>query len=214
MEIYNYILKENHRVRPGGNYKKTSITIHSTANISSTAINERKWLDNSSNLASASWHYVVDDKMAIQAIPDNEEAWHCANKTGNCYSISIEICESGDRVKAIENAAALTAQKIKQYNLKISDIKKHFDWSGKICPRILIDKNYIEDDLDWNYFLKRVKYYMEEKKQPQWKIDAEKYLRDNNIISDSHDPEEIIDMGTLGVIIKNVIEKYIQNIKN
>ena len=88
------------------------ITIHSTGNPKSTAMNERAWLTNPNNNVTASWHICVDEKEAVEAIPLNEVAWHAGDGgsgTGNRRSISIEICESGDRAKTLENAIKLTA---------------------------------------------------------------------------------------------------------
>ena len=153
-------LSKGHRLRPGGAYPKTTITIHSTANPHSTALGERQWLDNPANTRQAAWHYCVDDSNIIHAIPDNEEAWHCGSSDGNRHSLSIEICESGNRKKAVENAAQLTAEKALEFGLSENEIVRHFDWSGKNCPRILIDRNYIKEEIDWKYFLERVKRHM------------------------------------------------------
>ena len=109
MEIIQDFLNKDHRCRPGGNYDKLLITIHSTGNPYSTARGERNWLDNPTNTREASWHYVVDETEVIQAIPDNEEAWHCGDTNGNRLSLGIEICESGDRLKTLKNAAVFAA---------------------------------------------------------------------------------------------------------
>ena len=48
----------------------------------------------------------------MRLIPLNEVARHAGDGgsgTGNRRSISIEICESGDRAKTLENAIKLTA---------------------------------------------------------------------------------------------------------
>lgn len=156
MNIKTQLLGTNHRCRPKGNYKVTSITIHSTGNPSSTAANERAWLDNSINNRDASWHYVVGEREIIQAIPDCEEAWHCGKAKGNKESIGIEICESGNRQKTLENAAELVAKKLQEYRFGIEQIKKHYDWTGKNCPRILINQNYIKNHMEWNWFLNLV----------------------------------------------------------
>ncbi len=127
--------------RPGR--KLTSfeyITIHSTANEKSSAKNERQWLTNSSNQVTASWHIVVDDKEAIEAIPLDEIAWHAGDGgtgTGNTRSIGIELCESGDRSQTLENASMLVAELLRITGLPINRVKQHHDWSGKNCPRIL-----------------------------------------------------------------------------
>ena len=155
------ILRKGHRLRPGGAYPKTTITIHSTANANSTALNERAWLDNPANNRYASWHYCVDESGVVQAIPDNEEAWHCGDEDGNRTSLSIEICESGDRVKTLLNAAKFAAEKLVEYGLTIKDLRRHADWVNKDCPRILIDPVYIYRNYGWNWFMKQVEEEMQ-----------------------------------------------------
>ena len=161
MEINHNLLKHGHPLRPAGNFRKNSITIHSTANLNSTAANERAWLDNPSNTREASWHYAVDENEIIQAIPDNEIAWHCGDSYGNKYSIGVEICESGDREKTLERAAQFVAEKMKEYDFDISNIYRHYDWTGKNCPRILIDSAYIKNGINWEWFINKVKSYFE-----------------------------------------------------
>ena len=150
------ILRKGHRLRPGGAYPKTTITIHSTANANSTALNERAWLDNPTNNRYASWHYCVDESGVVQAIPDQEEAWHCGDTGGNRTSLSIEICESGDRVKTLLNAAKFAAEKLVEYGLTIKYLRRHADWVNKDCPRILIDSVYIYRNYGWNWFVGKV----------------------------------------------------------
>ena len=165
MGIKKQLLKSGHRCRPGGNYDKLSITIHSTGNPSSTAQNERDWLDNPANDRDASWHYVVDEKEVIQAIPEIEEAWHCGSAVGNRFSIGIEICESGDREKTLQNAAAFVAEKLKEYGWDCTYLRKHADWANKNCPRILIDSAYIKDGMDWNWFVDLIEKKLEGEKE-------------------------------------------------
>ncbi len=158
--ISKQILSSGHRCRPARKYTKTSITIHSTGNPSSTAKNERAWLDNPSNTRYASWHYVIDENTIIQAIPEAEEAWHAGNQTGNCYSIGVEICESGDRRAALENAAEFIALKLKGFGWGVDRLKKHYDWTRKNCPRILIDSTFVKNGMNWNWFIGRVEQYL------------------------------------------------------
>lgn len=134
--------------RPGTKAVMTSITIHSTANERSTAQNERDWLVNPSNKRKASWHIAVDDKEAVEAIPLDEVAYHSGSSVGNRTSIGIEICESGDRVKTLDNTIKLTAKMLHERGWGIDKLKRHFDWSGKNCPRILSNNNWE----GWNGF--------------------------------------------------------------
>jgi len=128
--------------RPGTKIIPEYLTIHSTANPTSTALNERNWLLNPANDRAASWHIAVDEKEAIEAIPLNEMAYHAGTSKGNGTSIGIEICESGDRQKTLDNAVNLVAMMLKERGWGIDRLKRHYDWSGKICPRILSDNNW------------------------------------------------------------------------
>ena len=128
--------------RPGNKIKVEYITVHSTANERSTAQNERDWLVNPSNSRKASWHIAVDEKQAVEAIPLNEIAYHAGNREGNNKSIGVEICESGDRAKTIHNAVILIANLLHERNWGIDKLRRHYDWSGKNCPRIMSHNNW------------------------------------------------------------------------
>ena len=139
--IKNHIPKSKDK-RPGIKITPEYITIHSTGNPKSTAQNERDWLTNPSNTRTASWHIVVDEKEAIEAIPLTELAYHAGNRNGNNKSIGIEICESGNRQKTLENAVKLVAKMLHERNWGVNKLRRHFDWSGKNCPRILNYNNW------------------------------------------------------------------------
>lgn len=121
----------------------TTITIHNTGNAKSSAANERAWLTNPSNTRQASYHIVVDDKEAIECIPLNENAWHSgdgsAAASGNRTSIGLEICESGNYAQTLENVTELVAKMLKERGWGVDRLRRHFDWSGKICPRLMYD---------------------------------------------------------------------------
>lgn len=136
----DYIPRNTRQRRPGNVRQPKTLTIHSTANPTSTARNERAWLTNPANTAPyTGWHIVVDDREAIEAIPLNEKAFHAGDGSGpgNSFSIGLEICESGDRAKTIENAAHVAAAILKEQGLAVADLRQHYDWSKKNCPRIL-----------------------------------------------------------------------------
>ncbi|MFD1176854.1 N-acetylmuramoyl-L-alanine amidase [Paenibacillus puldeungensis] len=121
----------------------TTITIHNTGNTASKAANERSWLTNLTNTRTASFHIVVDEYEAIECIPLNESAWHAGDgsgpNSGNRTSISIEICESGDYDKTLDNAVKLVAKMLKERGWGVDRLRRHYDWSGKICPRKMYD---------------------------------------------------------------------------
>ena len=157
--------------RSGRKITPTTLTIHSTDNPSSTAQNERDWLTNPDNHRAASWHICVDEKQAVMAIPLNERAVHAGNKQGNDTSISLEICESGNREKTLQNAAEVTAQLLRERGWGVDKLRQHHDWSGKNCPRILRDTGR------WDWFVEQVKQKLEQKGDPE-QMKTYKYVPD------------------------------------
>lgn len=135
--IVDYIAKSKQK-RPGTKIVPSSITIHNTSNPKSTSRNERSWLSNPNNTASASWHIVVDEKEAIEAIPLNEKAYHSGTAEGNATSIGIELCESGDQAKVWKNAVELVAKMLFERNWTVKNLRTHKSWSGKNCPRLIL----------------------------------------------------------------------------
>ncbi|WP_246096165.1 peptidoglycan recognition protein family protein [Paenibacillus sinopodophylli] len=127
--------------RPALPMTATTITIHNTGNPSSSAKNERTWLTNQTNNRQASFHIVVDEHGAIECLPLNENAWHSGDgngsTSGNRTSIGIEICESGDYAKTLENAAQLVANMLNQRGWGVDRLRRHYDWNGKVCPRLM-----------------------------------------------------------------------------
>ncbi|MHA6481045.1 N-acetylmuramoyl-L-alanine amidase [Paenibacillus sp. strain BS8-2] len=160
--------------RPGHKLTPTTITIHNTANPTSTARGERNWLINLDNNVTASYHLVLDDKETIEVLPLNESAWHAGDgsgaASGNRTSIGIEICESGDYARTFSRAVELVAKMLKERGWGVERLRRHFDWSGKICPRLMYDGG---SWAGWNMFKARVaaKLVPQEPEQPTKPID-------------------------------------------
>jgi N-acetylmuramoyl-L-alanine amidase len=165
--IIDHIPKDTpYNRRPGLPLAPEYITVHSTGNPGSTARNEWAWLTNPANKRTASWHICVDDKEAIEAIPLSEVAWHAgdgASGPGNRKSIAVEICESGDRAKTLENAAELTARLLRERNWGTERLRRHWDWSGKACPRIFVADNWA----GWENFKRDVQKHLESSNEEQ-----------------------------------------------
>ncbi len=153
-----FIAASRTKQRPGIAMVPQYITIHSTGNSKSTARNEADYVCHNSD-RQASYHYVVDDSQIIQVLPVNEVAWHAGDGgsgTGNRKSVAIEICEPGDRKKAVDNAVWLTKELMRDLKIDKAHIKQHHDWSGKDCPRILRNSAYIKEGIDWAYFMAQI----------------------------------------------------------
>ena len=151
-----------------GNAKKY-ITIHQTANTSKGAnAQAHANLQSNGNSRSASWHWTVDDKQAIQSFPHSVKCWHAGNGTGNNQSIGIELCVNSDAnyKKVIENAAELVKKIMKEENISIMNVKQHNHWSGKNCPAQL---RAGKDGISWNGFIDMIKGKEVKPSKPQVK---------------------------------------------
>ncbi|UVI28153.1 peptidoglycan recognition protein family protein [Paenibacillus spongiae] len=169
------------RRRQGVKINPTTITIHNTGNPTSTARNERGWLTNPGNPREASYHIVVDEREAIECIPLDEKTLHAGTAAGNGSSIGIEICESGDYAKALDNAAQLVADMLKQRGWGVNQMRRHFDWSGKICPRRMYDGGRWTG---WTAFVNLVGYKMRQlPKKGEEMLEISKYQRDTLVQS-------------------------------
>lgn len=190
--------------RPGRAMKPQYLTIHSTGNTSSTAKNERAWLTNPSNDRTASWHIVVDEKEAIEAIPLTEVAYHAGTAAGNSTSIGIEICESGNREKTLAHAAEVAASILKKYGWGVDKLRRHYDWSGKICPRIFSANNWAQ----WNDFKKHVQKELNKmgNTPSKWAKDAWAWAKKEGIM-DGTDPQGAVTREQLAVILYRQAQK-------
>ena len=86
-----------------------------------------------------SWHYTVDDKEIIQHLPDNEVGWQGDTYLAYTTSIGIESCVdfNSDLYMVWHRTAKLMADLLVKHNLKVTDIKQHWDFSMKNCPQTL-----------------------------------------------------------------------------
>lgn len=156
------VSSSKYRIKCPHSMKPKWITVHNTANDAS-ARNEISYMRR--NNEQVSFHAAVDDKEVVIGIPFNRNAWHAGNpdfkggnpRTGNLYSIAIEICYSrsgGSRFDAAEdNAARYIASLLKAYGWGIDRVKRHYDWSRKYCPHRTMDRG-------WTRFLNMVRSYM------------------------------------------------------
>lgn len=142
------------------------IVVHYTANDGDTDEGNGNYFAN--HIKGASAHYFADGDSITQSVPDNHIAYSVGgkkytdcNKTGggklygqctNANSISIELC---DEVKngisdftpaTLDNAVELIKELMKKYNIDINHVIRHFDVTGKPCP-----KPYV-DDAKWQEF--------------------------------------------------------------
>lgn len=157
------LIPEGKSNRPGTSINPSKITIHNTSNDSPGAdanahsrfVREKGYYILKGKKHSVSWHYTVDDRLAIRHLPNNEKSFH-AGTSGNKSSIAIEICmHTGINQEAANNRAArLSAFLLHEHDLSIDDLVTHQSWTGKKCPVLLVESN------TWSAFKKMVEHYL------------------------------------------------------
>ena len=144
--------------------KPTRIVVHNTANDAS-ADAEIRYMNKTKEQGGVqtSFHYAVDDKEAVQGLPENRNGFHAGdggNGKGNREGIAIEICYSksgGNRfIKAEQNAVELIVDILKRYSWGIDKVTKHQDYAKKYCPHRTLD-------MGWERFINMVKDKLEDK---------------------------------------------------
>lgn len=146
----------SHRLRP------RFITIHSTANHSSTAtaMQHSRALCRGA-FTNRSWHFTCDQFMTVQNLPLSETGWHAGNVAGNAHSIGIEMCEAEGRgqnhFRTWDRAAKLTAVLMKKYDINLRHVVPHYYWTHKNCPTPLLSGG--KPGPKWAWFISRVDYY-------------------------------------------------------
>lgn len=128
------------------------IVIHDTGNSSAgaNAIAHFNYFNGSERSSSAD--FFVDDTQ-ILCVNDYHKfyTWHCGDGKGkydisNRNSIGIEICinSDGNREKAIENAISVTKELMKELNIPIKRVVRHYDASRKNCPATMSKNGWAE----------------------------------------------------------------------
>ena len=138
------------------------IVIHYTANPGTTAIQNRSYFENlaETHETKARSHFVIGlEGEIVQCIPCNEIAY--ASNDRNFDTISIECCIEDETGKFNGNTynslIKLTTWLMGRYDLSSEDVIRHYDVTGKNCP-----KYYVEHEEAWDTFKDDLLNYIEE----------------------------------------------------
>ena len=155
------LLTVNEYSRPGiamNNIK--GIVIHYTANPGTTAKQNRDYFEGlkDSHQTKASSHFVIGiEGEIIQCIPSREISY--ASNERNSDTLSIECChpdETGKFTdKTYNSLVAMCAWLCGEFDIKIDNIIRHYDVTGKNCP-----KYYVENEREWEKFKQDVGNYI------------------------------------------------------
>lgn len=165
MDIKNEYLTVNAYSRPGIKLNTVKgIVIHWVANPNTTAQANRNYFEglkvgkknSKGEYIYASSHYIIGLKgEIIGCIPETEVAYHASNANGD--HIGIEVCHPDWEGKFLagtyQTLIELVADVCKRYSLDpLKDIKRHYDVTGKDCPRY-----YVKNPSAWEQLKKNVK---------------------------------------------------------
>lgn len=152
-EIDVQLLDVNPYSRPGTETEEiTGIVVHYTANPGSTAQNNRDYFNGlkDSHETEASSNFIVGlDGEIIQCVPTWEMAY--ASNSRNIDTVSIECCHPDETGKFTDETyrslVQLTAWLCVKFNLTQDQVIRHYDVTGKNCP-----KYFVENKEAWDQF--------------------------------------------------------------
>lgn len=213
----NIIEKNN----PHLSLQAKGIVLHETATPNATDEAEQRYFNN--NNVNASAHAFVDYDSITQCIYWDEKAWH-AGPTANNKFIGIELCHFDDPVKFQElwNRGVWLCAYLFVTRLKLSTVTKDNLMSHKEVSLKWGETNHMDPDAYFaahgktmNDFRKDVQIMIDEMNKPtpapvpapsipQWKYDGAQWLVDNGYTKELHNPNEVIDIGTFGTMMKNM----------
>lgn len=134
--------------RPGTPIPRVNgIVVHYVGNPCTTARENRSYFEGLKNQTgpnpvSASSHFVIGlQGETIQCVPLGEEAY--ASNGRNTDTISIECCHPDETGKfydsTYESLVKLCAYLCREFRLEADDVIRHYDVTGKICPKYFVD---------------------------------------------------------------------------
>lgn len=150
LSIQENFLTPNEYSRPQKALKKVNnIVIHYTANPGSDATANRDYFESlkDSHITHASSHFIVGlDGAIVQCIPLDEISY--ASNDRNSDTISIECCHPDQTGKftseTYRSLIQLCTYLCRALNLSGSDLIRHYDVTGKLCP-----KYYVKHEQKW-----------------------------------------------------------------
>lgn len=151
MQINKLISKYNHNK---GNISRIKyIVIHFVGDTGGAQNNCRYFAGG--DRGSSAHYFVGFDGEVWQSVEDANIAWHCGTsgtyKHASCRnsnSLGIELCVKKTNLKSksdtdkdwyftdatVNSAIELTKELMKKYNVPVSNVIRHYDVTGKICP--------------------------------------------------------------------------------
>lgn len=151
--IQEKLIRVNPKTRPGRKIDVKGVVIHWTANEANGADNLAHFNYFNKGTVYASAHYFVDSKGILRIIPENEMAYHVGarsyktSKYGsypNASMIGVEMCvnSDGNFAETYKRSVWVVADILKRHKLTINELERHFDITGKSCPKMFTEDAY------------------------------------------------------------------------
>ncbi len=153
------LLPINPYSRPGTKLEAVNgLVIHYTANPGTTAQQNRSYFaglaDTGETYASSNFLIGLDGQV-LQAVPSDEMAYASNQRNGD--TLSIEVChwdETGEFTPESTDALVRLVQwLVDHYGLSRSQILRHYDITGKDCPRY-----FVQHPEEWASFLDEIQF--------------------------------------------------------
>jgi N-acetylmuramoyl-L-alanine amidase len=188
MEIKQNLLTINQFSRPGSSLIGVrGIVLHWIENPKTTALNNRNYFENlkaqpyetkddKEKARFASAHFIIGlQGEIVQCLPENEMAYHVGAShytplalknlgiyPNNC-TLGIELCHEDwagvFKPETLAAARELVVDLVRRHGLKIKDVYRHFDITGKECPLY-----FVRHEEEWAGFLQTIDFSLESRK--------------------------------------------------
>lgn len=173
------------------NAKIFFIVVHYTGTPSNDCGAERAYKSILHSSREASTHYLVGNDGVLQILDEGKQAWHVGGESDakkhkiacfNSNSIGVDIVEGKVNAKSgkaedrdwyfsqnsLADAAELIAMLCIKYGISSANVVRHYDVTGKQCPRPFCgyDKNDVMGDCGqnlWKAFISRVESEIEKR---------------------------------------------------
>lgn len=135
----------------------SNIVVHYVGNPNTSAQNNRNYFNQPATVVSS--HFIVGlDGEVIQCVPLGERSAASNHRNGD--TISVEVChpdETGQyNEQTYRSLIRLCAWLCEEYDLEATDLIRHYDVTGKLCPLY-----YVEHPEAWEQLMQDVANYEE-----------------------------------------------------